>query len=111
MLDLDVPRESLESTFPRWVRWIRIWRILHVIGLAVLTSAIVYYGTFRVPVLSPHFPIGMFVAFTSWGIPMNQLALLDCPRCHHRYFRTLIVSFLFQSRCCHCDLPQYDDEI
>ena len=87
-----------------------MWRILHAVGLAVLMLAIVCSAWLDVPVRSPQFLIGMFIALAIWGIPMSQLALLDCPGCHRRFFGLLIVAFLFQARCSHCALPQYDDD-
>ena len=76
----------------------------------MLILATVCYASFGVPIRSPQFLIGIFVALTMWGIPMSQLALLDCPRCRRRFFWMLIVSFLFQARCSHCGLPQYEDD-
>ena len=103
--------ESLESSFPAWFRWLRMWRALHVLGLGALLLVTVAYAHSDVPVRSPQFLIGMFFALLIWAVPFGQLALLECPRCHHRFFwtfgRFMVVFFFFQSRCSHCRLPQY----
>src|SRR4051794_29482379 len=100
--------QSLESEFPKWFRWLRMWRALHVLGLAVLLTVTVAYARSGVPVRSPQFLAGVFFALLIWAVPFGQLAMLECPRCHHRFFwtfgRFMIVFFFFQSRCSHCRL-------
>jgi hypothetical protein len=91
-----------------------MWRILFALALVLLLVVTFVYAYIGVPVLSPQFLIGMFLALLIWAIPASQLSLLECPRCHRRFFwhlgMLLIVFFLFQSRCSHCRLPQYADD-
>jgi hypothetical protein len=104
----------LESSFPAWFRWIRRWRLFHGLALAVLATVTVIYASLGVPVRSVTFLVGYFAAFLLWAIPAGQLALIECPRCHQRFFwlfgRFMIIAFFFQSRCARCRLPEYADD-
>jgi hypothetical protein len=104
--------ESLESSYPAWFRWLRMWRLLHGVALLVLLLTTVVYVRLSIPVRSATFLVGESLALLLWMVPFGQLALLECPRCHQRFFfsgvRFIgIILFFFQSHCAHCRLPEY----
>jgi hypothetical protein len=76
--------------------------------------ATVVYFMLGVPIPSATFLVGEFTALLLWAVPASQLALLECPRCHQRFFwlfgRFMIIAFFFQSHCARCKLPEYADD-